>query len=182
MNLLPAQIKSEIEKERHRRFIFVLGMFGVAALAVSIVLLLPSFFMFSFQEKYLNLQLASVRQNSELEKAEEIGKIIEDLNKKSELVRLGKARSRPSSFYLVKIVELMPVGVSLNTFNFGRNKEKGTAEFSLQGTARERDDLLAFVKKLEDGQDFLKVVSPVSNLLAEKNFNFSLILELKDHD
>ena len=115
MNLLPAQIKSEIEKERHRRFIFVLGMFGVAALAVSIVLLLPSFFMFSFQEKYLNLQLASVRQNSELEKAEEIGKIIEDLNKKSELVRLGKARSRPSSFYLVKIVELMPVGVSLNT-------------------------------------------------------------------
>lgn len=182
MNLLPPQIKSEIEKERRRRFVVVLGMFVAVALVISVILLLPSFFLFSFQQKYLNMQLAFVRQSHELEKAEEIGKVVGDLNEKSELVRAGRAGSRPVSSYLIKIVELKPAGVSLAAFNFSRNKEKGTAEFSLQGTAEARDALLTFVKKLEDSQNFSKVVSPVSNLLAERNFNFSLILGLKGND
>lgn len=182
MNLLPPEIKSEIAKKRRRRFIVVLGMFAAAALLVSIILLLPSFFMFSFQEKYLDIQLASIKQSGELEKAGEIGKIAGELNKKSELILWGKAQSRPASSYLLKIVELEPAGVSLNTFNFSRNKNKGTAEFSLAGTAEERGDLLTFVKKLEASRNFSKVNSPVSNLLAERNFNFSLILELKNND
>jgi len=64
----------------------------------------------------------------------------------------------------------------------GKSNAQKTDEFSLQGTAQERDALLTFVKKLEDSRDFSKVVSPVSNLLAERNFNFSLILELKSND
>lgn len=182
MNLLPPQIKNEIEKERRRRFAVVLGMFAAIVFIVSIILLLPSFFMFSFQQKYLNNQLASFRQNGELKKAEEIGKTIEDLNKKSELVRLDKTRSQPISSFLIKIVELKPAGVSLSSFNFGKDNDKKTDEFSLQGMAKNREDFLAFVKKLEDSQNFSKVVSPVSNLLAERNFNFSLILELKNND
>lgn len=179
MNLLPPEIKSKVEKERQRRFIVVLGVFAAAAFLISIILLLPSFFMFSFQEKYLKNQLDVIKQSSEVKKAGEIGKIVEELNKKSELILRAKAESRPTSSHLPRIVELKPAGISLNTFNFARNKEKGIREFSLQGKAESRSALLEFVKKLEASQDFSKVVSPVSNLLAERNFNFSLILELK---
>jgi len=182
MNLLPPQIKSEIEKERYRRFVVVSGMFAASALVVAVILLLPSFFMFSFQQKYLNTRLVSVRQSNEQAKAGEIGKVIEDLNEKSQLVRAGRTASRPISSYLIKIVELKPADVSLTIFNFGKSNAQKTDEFSLQGTAQERDALLTFVKKLEDSRDFSKVVSPVSNLLAERNFNFSLILELKSND
>ena len=47
---------------------------------------------------------------------------------------------------------------------------------TVSGMAGTREDLVAFVKKMEDSKYFSDVVSPISNLTKDKNINFVITL------
>lgn len=180
MNLLSAGKKEEIRRENKRRFIIIVGVFSTSLVVIAIVLLLPSFFLLIFQQDYLSEKLSMIKKDPVLKKAEDIEEAIQNFNKQVETLQVSKEDMVEISSFISDINRVKPSDLNIETFIFEKvSKEDETPQISLRGYAQERDGLLVFIEKLENSDKFSKVISPVSNLLTERDFNFSLVLKLR---
>ena len=68
--------------------------------------------------------------------------------------------------------------VKITYFSYEKGEEDG--KISLTGKAETRDDLVIFESRLKKELGDNKVVSPVSNLIKEKDLNFSLSLYVQN--
>ncbi|MEK9183513.1 MAG: hypothetical protein AAB890_00375, partial [Patescibacteria group bacterium] len=84
------------------------------------------------------------------------------------------------SFIIEKIIEMKTKGVKIIGLNYEGMKSEEKGKISMSGIAQERQDLLDFIDLLKKEFSEEDVLSPVSNLLNEKNTSFSLtILNIK---
>ena len=83
------------------------------------------------------------------------------------------SKTKKLNLIFKNILDKKNLGIKITSFSYEKNKESdGEGKVSLFGKAENRDDLILFESRLKKELGDNKVVSPVSNLINEKDFNF----------
>jgi hypothetical protein len=173
INLLPPEEKKIIGKEyKHRVFVTYL-IFLTAGLIVSLILLLPSYFVMNVVVNELEDEAAFLENSNE---STEMEKINAELRLTKERLRAVTINSKRVEFYEIieKISIHKPRAVTLNNFSYTKGIDGKESKLLLGGNASTRDSLLLFTKDIENDELFDEVVLPVSSLAKEKDIDFSL--------
>jgi hypothetical protein len=176
INLLPAEDKIK-NKKNYLFQLFVVAGFAVAGLfLVADILLLPSFLPLFFEKNSLKRQIAILEQSSFLKQEKDLyGKLSAFNSKLSVFGKNQEGQAQTISFFIERILNEKPNGVSVKIIDYSDGAQK-LIKFS--GESISRDLFLEFKNNLEESGIFREVVSPVSNLLEERNIEFNLTLLL----
>lgn len=186
MNLLTSESKEKINQEYKSRLVVVFGIFLAVLFGIAVVLLLPSFFLLAFQESHLIRQMETSEQSIVLGQAKKIEQEVKKLKIKTELLHSNREKTETISPLFAEIIKAKPKRLSINFLIFQKKKikqdeeKKEISQIDLRGRAETRTSLLDFTEKLKSNEYFSKVSSPVSNLLVDKDFDFSLNVYLND--
>lgn len=179
INLLPYKNREVVRDEFFRRFIIVFG-FGLIVLFLIQVVFLSAIWFFldsavSDAEKGFEL----VNGSEDFKNLDVLDSEIERINKM--LVVISENEKVPvAATYLSLLVKSLPPGIKLDSMFFeGQSGGSGLPSLTIEGMAVKRKELLSFVDVLEKNSVVAEVVSPLSNLLAEDNLNFSLTIKFK---
>jgi len=171
-NLLPDKIKKTTERERLGRFIVVLCCSTAVILAVIMISLVPSFFLVSFATDNLEKRKQSAEELAEVKGLGGLELEIERLNNLLDLLKQGSQQIRTVSDDFFNVLSQVSLPVRLDSFNFSG------PFLIIGGHSSTRNDLVDFIDALKVSGHFKNIDSPVSNLLLEKDVDFSIVLEL----
>jgi Tfp pilus assembly protein PilN len=174
INLLPPQAKKELEIEKKRKIITILGNLFL------IFLIFLGALLFSVKI-YILSQIEGLKNLTDLENAyvdipqtEKLEKNITEANQKFSNLNLFYENQIDLTEVLGKISFLLPLNVYLTDFSYQKEKKLIT----LEGFAQKREDFLEFKKSLEGEEGFNNFSSPISNLVKPTNINFNITFNL----
>ncbi len=173
MNLLPPYQREIIREAITTRFLFVaLGIMSFLAL-IFLVLMYNVLL-------YINLQTPAVigRLATEqgTQKANQVALVERDINElNSALINIDKIRKKESfNFpYILRVIgSVMPKGTKMKSITYqGGN-------IAISGHADERPQVLKLKENLEKEKVFKNINSPLSNIIKERDINFSFSFSL----
>jgi len=176
-NVLPKKLKDQIKKQYNlRRFIVTLNFIIFIQIFI-LVAFLPSWFVSFYKQRDVSSEVAKAQDDLLVNEVSKLSVEINSINKKLEVIKTTQTGFSPTQI-LDDIVEQKSSSISINEITYiksGANE----VQVTLGGTARERDSLLSFVRKLEASKLFSKVDSPISNYTKDRDINFSLFLNMK---
>jgi len=175
MNLLPEENKVSIKKEYLRRIIFVSGLFFACVAGAATALLVPAIIFLSGYKANIDRQILSGAQRISQINTKEADKDIKDMNYRISILESGKNDARLSPIF-VKILNEKTASVKITRLSYEKSKDGGDDKILINGKAGLRKDLLDFEKSLKNDFGEQKVRSPISNLLKEKEADFSLVI------
>lgn len=177
INLLPLEYKKTVKKEYARRFVAVFGLLFSIIVLVEIVCCLVLLFWLDSSLAGFQKELEFTKKMSKVQRLEGLDVRIDELNRVIALYKDKEEKIRPFSVYIEEVLRVLPASVSVNSFVLGAQREEGS-QMNFSGHAATRSDLLAFIGELEKIPFFTRVESPLSNLLAETDVDFLLIVDL----
>lgn len=181
INLLPTEDRMVIRKEVLRRYINILGLglFVLMVMEIGFSVFLLSFSL-SFS-KNLNDQLETTKNVANLKNLEFLEGQIEEIN--SLILSVGESQTSSLNVTdnIVRILDILSKDIKIESFLFEAER------ILLRGHSETRSGLLDFIADLEkidcSGETcFSKATLPVSNLLEEKDFDFSLTIDLNQEN
>ena len=177
-NVLPENLKNDIRKEYKIRLVIVTLSLFVALQMFFVVSLFPTWLSSLYKEKEVS-SLIKKEQESELSRdVKNISEIIDSTNKK--LFALNDTLEYPEVIPVYReIISNKVSGIKLTEFSY-LSTASSSATVSLRGVSFSRENLVSFVKKLEESNKFSEVVSPVSNLAKQKNIEFVISLKVNN--
>lgn len=180
MNLLPEENKILFKKYYLKRLFIIFGILIFSMIAAGGAVLTPMYSLMLSYKNDLNKELAIYsKKDAELADsaaALEIKKLNNRLNFAEKMFKTKKL-----SLIFKKILDEKNQGVKITNFFYEKGKEQGGEDkVFLSGVAQKRDDLVFFEDRLKKYWGDSKVVSPVSNLINEKDFVFSLTLYIQN--
>ena len=147
----------------------------ITLLLVFTIFLLSSDLYISLQLNVLGDRIEEERLIPELKEQRElenkIKEVKEDLNK---IFQIEENQPKWSNF-LKNISVLAPEEIKLASFKSDVNSK----DIKITGFAPTREIFISFEKALREDPKIIDVVSPISNILKEKNIDFSLTLKIK---
>lgn len=170
LNLIPQQDKKYYQTEITRRFIifFSIGIFIITIIFIG--LLLSGYFFLSLQLNPEIQRLETEKATEKFRKVEDFDNQIKETNKKISLILNIKNQATPISPLIEKILQ---VSSGNNSYLENIAIDRQTGNISIKGFSLTRDQVV----KIEDGIKkenlFKDVVAPYSNLLKQRNINFS---------
>lgn len=170
MNFLPEEEKILLKKEYLRRVLVVAGIFVFISVFLNITLLAPLFLNFKIQENELKKRLDLSQKNLSAIDSKETTSFIKEINEKISILDFSNIPTK--SELVKKIISLKPEPVRLNNISISQT------DVIIKGKADRRTDFVNFVDSLKMEKTFQKVDSPVSNLVKEKDIEFSLTISL----
>lgn len=177
LNLLPQQEKNTLKKEYSSRRIIVWLGAVCAVLLVSLVLLIPSYFLTKMRASTTETELAQAKSSLDAQMPSK--EIVDQLQAAVRHAEILKPLTKPMSVYdLMKIFESKPREIKITSISFLQN-DTGRPTISLGGRAVDRESLTSFARTLEARVEFATVDLPVSNFVKEKNIDFSMTITLK---
>lgn len=183
INVLPIDDRREIKKEYFKRLATTSLVLFAVVFAMATIMLLPTMIFLSDHEKIHQREMEYVNAKLNASGISGIKPLVDDLNKKINML------SETSGFVntsrtISELLSLSVQGIKINSFsiNIDGNKEV----FSVAGQSATRRDLLNFVENLkkckarvaDDCIPFENVVSPVSNILKDKDISFSITADV----
>lgn len=181
INLLPDKNRFIVRREFLRRAMVLFGV-GISFL-IAVQLFFSSlslFFLDSFLESFesQNTYMEKLTQRENLEQYEAQ---VSDLNKALSLLKNIGTTPPIITESIWKVLSAKPAGVDVSSFIFQKSLQEGEG-FSLRfaGHSGARDDLVSFVDNLKKSKDFPDVESPLSNLLTEKDIDYTLIVSINN--
>ena len=180
MNFLPEENKILFKKYYLRKLLAVFGILTFSVVAVGIIILIPMYSLILSYKKDLSREL-SVYLKKDAELANSAAALeIKKLNSRLDFVeKMSKAKGLNPVFK--NIFDKKNPGVKITYFSYEKGKEPdGEDKVYLSGKSETRDEFLVCENRLKKELGDGKVVSPVSNLINEKDFDFSLILNIKN--
>ena len=187
MNLLTEENKIIFKKYYLKRLFAIFGILIFSIIAAGSVVLIP---MHSLILSYKNDLSAELGVSSK--KDAELGDIFATLEIKKLNNRLSfvekMSQTKKLNLIFKNIIDIKNSGVKITYFFYEKGKvskikDKVSAEkdkISLNGKAKKREDLILFENRLKEDMGDSNVVSPVSNLINEKDFDFSLTLYIQN--
>lgn len=174
-NFLPPEEKQTLSRIRALR---VFGVwFGALFLVLifSILLMLPAYFLVSFQKDEA-LRTLELTQKSPAEKRiQDIQQSITFLKQTGlDIKKISESPNNISNF-LSNSIENLPRGMILTSFRY-RGAEQ---EILFQGIADTRSAVTAFEEVLKKNQNIERLDIPLSNLVSEKDIRFDIRAYLK---
>lgn len=179
INLLPQEEKDALRREYFRRVVAAAGLVAVAAVLAGVILLLPSYFFLNLKNKALFAYIESSEKAAESARINALESQLINISAKINILKNGQEPQPALSVVMSDIIAKKPDSVKIDSFFYKEEDDKSLPRVSLQGSASRRDDLLSFVKALENEPDFKSVISPTTNLLKEQDLRFSLVIELE---
>lgn len=187
MNLLPEENKILFKKYYLRRLFVIFGILIFSIVVAGSIILIPMYLFVSSYKSDLSSKLATyLKKDTELADntaAPEIKKL------NNQLVFLAGAENNKKLNTIFKnILDKKNSGVKITSFSYEKGKtskikDKISTEedkIFLYGKAQKREDLLLFESQLKKERGDQKVISPISNLIDEKDLDFSLTLYIKN--
>lgn len=169
INLLPESQESVVMGEYRRRLIVVTLSLFTFVCFLSLLFLLPSFILSGVKLKSLS-ERAALFSDKKLEEGDSAAA----LTRLEGQVALMKTRQeRRDVGTLIDTVIARKGGlVVLKGFSYERRGE--TSKLDVNGTAKTRAALIAFVDRLKEQKEFSEVYSPVSNLVKDRDIDFTV--------
>lgn len=169
LNLLPPKEKEEAKLADFIRWLIFFATPISIFLIIFILLLVGTFFslfvMTRAQEEAIKIRESDSKMQELFQTEERIAEINQILdqvyNKQKETISW--------TLILEEMSKIMPNGAYLTNFSYNKNNNT----ISLIGWADERKDVLSVEKLLEENPLFEQVNSPLSNLLKQREINFS---------
>ena len=180
MNLLPEENKILFKKHYLRRLSVIFAVLIFSAAVAGTIILMPMYSLILSYKKDLSRELA-VYLKKDAELADSATALeIKKLNSRLDFVgKMSKAKGLNLIFK--NILDKKNLGVKITYFSYEKSKNPdGEDKMYLSGKSKTRDDFLFFENRLKKELGDGKVVSPVSNLINEKDFDFSLVLNIKN--
>lgn len=183
INILPIEERKEIKKEYLKRLSVVALVFFAITMLMAIVMLLPTVFFLNESESLSRVELEYVNKKLSDVGIAQISPMIEDLNRKVQILKTSSNFSKHSEI-ITEIMSAGGSGVKISALSV--KMSAGKESIFISGRSETRKDLLAFVenlKKCKAGLNtkctpFEKIESPLSNLLKEKDIDFSINAEV----
>ena len=196
-NVLPDIFKKEIKSEYYLRRLIVVFIFVVFVQIVSLIFVFPSWLVSFYRQNEVSAEMNSEQSAAVSKNVNDILQTIDKTNQNLGII--SGAFSYSAVLPLVEnIISYKTSAITLTDFTYD-NSAVGqigngtmsqttagqapatsasgrTVPMSVSGIAKTREDLVGFVKKLEDSSVFSDVVSPISNLTKDKNINFVINL------
>lgn len=172
MNFLPTEDKKDIKKEYFRRLLVFAGLFSFLAVSVGAILLLSPLVFLKNQKDNLSNQLFFSEERISRENIENVIPLVEDLNRKIPLINSGVKEVVEKSSFVKVILDEKTSDIKISEFLLDNEK------ISIRGLSGSRQSLINFTEALRGKKDFKKVESPVSNLIKDKDIDFTLSIEL----
>lgn len=191
MNLLPEENKIAYKKFYLKRLFVVFGA-SVFFMALSVAIVsLPGLLLILSYKNELRTEAEYFSKKDINLKDNLVATEVKNLNDKAKAVESSKNSVSPSTIFK-KIIEEKNKGIKLTFFSYEKKvnlanakidtkpDQKNENKITISGIAQKRDDLIVLERQLKKqfGED--KVVSPVSNLINDKNLDFSISLYVKN--
>lgn len=175
MNLLPEEDKISVKKEYLKRLMIVSGLFFVCCLAVASTFLFPALLFLSNYRSNLDGRISAFAEKISKLNTKELDKEIKRAKARISILESKKNNARLSPVF-AKIIGKKTPSVKIIGLTYEKSKDGAGDKILISGKAGLRQDLLAFENRLKNDFGEQKVQSPISNLLKEKNTDFSLII------
>jgi Tfp pilus assembly protein PilN len=174
-NLLLEQDKKNI----HREYLFRLGvvyfLFLFTTVVIGAVFLLPSYFLSETKEASVRERTSIIEQSIAIREQEARSGLLVETKQRLELLSFKRSNSAVTGT-IQTIVTHKPAGVSISQFLYTKQRE-GQSTLTIEGFAKQREDLLAFRKALEQEREFQNVELPISNLAADRDVKFTITIK-----
>lgn len=172
INLLPDEKKALIRNLYRGRLFCVGGYFLASLLTIFIIFILTV-----YAGEYWQYRAILKRSAGRVLPAE--AKILSDLREaKSRLKLVNRGSSVDLPHVLTTTLLARPLGVSVKQISFSQTETKRL--LILSGESATRDDLLAYLDNLRSLSIFSQVSSPLSNLLKNRDTEFTIELILSE--
>lgn len=178
VNVLPQEEKESIGREYWKRFIITIILMFSLVLAISILLLTPSYFFSVSKQAIIESKLEEFNVNNKNLTSQDLDKTITDINTKLSLLSSVKA---PYYVYddIFGVVNSSKIGgVTFSQILFYQKKDKSYVT-EIHGLADSRITLRNFKSKIESDPKVALVVLPISNFLEKTDLNFTIYVTLK---
>jgi hypothetical protein len=172
LHLLTEEHRQKVVREYRKRVlvVFFLGLLGVSL--VSLVFILPTFFM--SYGRYSNFQLKIKTLDVELVKNEgqSSSENIKSVSSSIDALRLFD--SKKEIYPLISgLIQEIVTGIQIKNIIFTPNNTEGMV-IDLAGKADTRRSLVAFDQKLKSSALFSEIIIPLGSFAKEKNIDFSM--------
>lgn len=156
---------------RFRLTVVALILFCVLCI-LSIGFILPSLLIVQEMRASVSQSLQTAKARPVSHEADEITHKVEEVNLKVRML-IDIPTAPYVTAFLDKILLHKTSGVSITYINLGNN-----GEITIKGVALKREDLINFSQALSKDINFSNVASPISNLIASENINFTINMDL----
>ena len=173
LNLLPSKDKKDLELASLSRLIASLAVWFLIFSIIFTLLLVSTYFSLSIlleeQKKLMEIRQSDPKTQYMLEiegKIKQANQIVKQVYLKQEEMILWTP-------ILEKMTKIVPSGIYLTNFSYQAANNKIT----LNGWANWRENLLYFQESLEKNSFFKEVEAPLSNLIKQRDIDFSFTLK-----
>jgi len=170
INLLPEAEKHERVKIYRTSLLSLALIFLLIGILVAVALMFPSYLILHTEEREIKNDLEKINKRVNQEDLSQNEKKLEELESQRAFLSAGEMASTTADL-IKEILDARKAGVKITSINYA------DGIFDLKGVAERRANLLEFIKALETLPSHKEVKAPLSNLLSEKNVNFSLTLK-----
>jgi Tfp pilus assembly protein PilN len=175
INLLQPELKEEYNNYLAKRFVVFFGSAMILVLLIFVVLLSASFLFLKIQNLALEEQITALENSEQNRNFQSLNKSLADLIQLYRTVAATESKLFKLLPILEELVILMPDPIYLTNLNFNFQQK----EINLGGFAPRRDNVITLKDRLDRSPYFSKVVSPLSNLVKDRDilFNFTLVIK-----
>jgi Tfp pilus assembly protein PilN len=170
LNLLPPQEKQELERSEIAHWFISFWVMILVGLIIFSLLLLGTYWYLVILLKAQNELIAIEQSNvAMIKQISQMETKIEQINQNISQIYLLQKDFIPLTPILEEIAKIVPQGIYLNNFSY----QASTHQVNLNGHAGQREQLLLFQKALEENPCLIELEAPLSNLLKQKDIDFS---------
>lgn len=183
LNLLPPSQTKELQQEKERRLIIVLGsIFIIFLVSFYLVLFLINSYI-AQGKKIQDISIEEIKFQQKGSDFDNFNSMVENYNKK--LVQLENFYRSSSNFtQILKLISGIeqPNDLSLTKINISNIIEGGGIKVALSGQSPTREDLIAFKNNLEANEDIKNLDFPPQNWISQSEISFYLTFEIKNNE
>lgn len=174
-NILPPEEKEIITIMQRTRIAAVWGATFFLLAVFGVFLLLPPYFVLSFQKDEYLRNLSLTKESPLIKRISNVQQSIALLQKSaSDLTKISESANSASSL-IAETVGRLPKGIILHAASFSFVGGR----VSLQGVAETREALIGLETLMKDNARIKNVSVPLSSLVSERNAQFKIDAVLK---
>jgi Tfp pilus assembly protein PilN len=178
LNLLPPAEKNELRLNKIARLFVLYGSALVFLSVFFLICLFSIWFFLSTQLAGLEKEIARQKSSASSESLEKLKESIEKENQRIKIIYNIQSQQKKYSASLESIAKLVPVGITLNSFNL----DAKTGKAAVSGVAKNGDVFLSFQDALKKNQAFSQVEWPISSLnpSGSEAVNFQITFQINE--
>lgn len=179
MNFLPEQDKLILKKEYLKRLFVLFSLFVIFVILAAGMILAPVGLVILTRKDDLKKELSAYAKNAEKISGDKSILKVKDLNHRIGLLSNYWSKQNLNTL-IMRIVDRKKDGIQINSFSYENKKGDEINAIIILGKADTRQNLFAFESRLKKEFGEQNVISPISNLVKERDLNFSLTISTKN--